>query len=82
MTDKPASYVCPHCGAESWNPNDLMHRYCGRCHLYADDPVLLHRALEAEIARLNELARIRQAQSILAAHEADLVSVESRMFAE
>jgi hypothetical protein len=32
-----ASFVCPHCGAESFNPNDIRERYCGRCHQFEDD---------------------------------------------
>lgn len=27
-----ASFVCPRCRAESFNPNDIQYRYCGRCH--------------------------------------------------
>jgi hypothetical protein len=33
-----ASFICPHCGTESFNPNDIRERYCGRCHVFADDP--------------------------------------------
>ncbi|HET9376404.1 MAG TPA: hypothetical protein VFO40_15630 [Chthoniobacterales bacterium] len=28
------SYVCPHCGMISHNPNDVTQRYCGLCHRY------------------------------------------------
>lgn len=28
-----ASFVCRECGAESFNPNDIRERYCGRCHV-------------------------------------------------
>lgn len=33
------AFRCPRpgCGAVSHNPNDLRHRYCGRCHRFADD---------------------------------------------
>lgn len=27
-------YACPRCGITSYNPNDLTHRYCGRCHQF------------------------------------------------
>lgn len=30
-------FVCPVCGAESWNPNDRRHGYCGRCHDYTGE---------------------------------------------
>jgi hypothetical protein len=30
------SLTCPHCGAVSFGPHDISHRYCGRCHLFAD----------------------------------------------
>lgn len=33
----PASFICPRCGAVSYNPNDLRERYCGRCHVFVDD---------------------------------------------
>lgn len=32
--DKPPSFVCGKCGAESFNPNDIRERYCGRCHVF------------------------------------------------
>lgn len=31
------SYVCPKCHAESFNPNDAKHYYCGACHTFAAD---------------------------------------------
>ena len=30
------SYICPRCGAVSYNPIDIGERYCGRCHRFAD----------------------------------------------
>jgi hypothetical protein len=33
----PPSYICPGCGAVSYNLNDLANRYCGRCHQFGDD---------------------------------------------
>ena len=33
-----SAFVCPYCGAESHNPNDVRERYCGRCHVFVDDP--------------------------------------------
>jgi hypothetical protein len=35
-----STFVCPHCGAASHNPNDVRERYCGRCHRFVDDPAL------------------------------------------
>jgi ribosomal protein S27AE len=32
------SFVCPRCGAESFNTHDIIYRYCGRCHAFVDDP--------------------------------------------
>lgn len=34
------SFVCPRCGAESWNVNDVANRYCGRCHVFVDDEAI------------------------------------------
>lgn len=28
---------CTTCGQVSWNPNDVEHHYCGRCHVFHDD---------------------------------------------
>jgi hypothetical protein len=28
----PPHFDCPRCGARSYNPNDIEHGYCGRCH--------------------------------------------------
>jgi hypothetical protein len=36
--DVTLPFVCPRCSAQSWNPNDAEHRYCGRCHRFVDDP--------------------------------------------
>jgi ribosomal protein S27AE len=32
-----ASYICPNCGAESFNRNDVRERYCGACHVFEED---------------------------------------------
>jgi len=32
-----ASFVCPVCGRESWNPNDVREGWCGACHGYTRD---------------------------------------------
>jgi hypothetical protein len=31
-------FRCPRCGWISFNPNDIAHLYCGRCHLYFAPP--------------------------------------------
>jgi hypothetical protein len=31
---EPPSFVCPRCGARSFNPNDVKEGYCGKCHDY------------------------------------------------
>jgi ribosomal protein L37E len=47
----PASYVCPRCGAESFNLNDVAQRYCGRCHVFEDDAAEIERARARRDAR-------------------------------
>lgn len=33
------SFVCPACGMESFNPNDVRFGYCGACHAFTgEDP--------------------------------------------
>jgi hypothetical protein len=34
------SFTCPLCKAVSYNLNDIVNRYCGRCHVFVDDPIL------------------------------------------
>lgn len=34
----PPAFVCPHCGASSWHPEDGRHGWCGRCHAYTGRP--------------------------------------------
>jgi hypothetical protein len=34
-------FCCPRCLAESYNPHDIEHRYCGRCHMFIRDPTPL-----------------------------------------
>jgi DnaJ-class molecular chaperone len=33
----PPSFICPRCGRESFNLNDIRERYCGDCHQFVDD---------------------------------------------
>ena len=35
--EAPPSFICPGCGAVSYNPSDIESRYCGRCHQFGDD---------------------------------------------
>ncbi len=35
------TWTCPHCGRESWNPNDLAHQWCGACNHFCDDVGLM-----------------------------------------
>lgn len=28
--------ACPKCGMVSYNPNDILERYCGNCHQFHD----------------------------------------------
>lgn len=32
-------FICPSCGAISFNANDVAHRYCARCHQFFDSPI-------------------------------------------
>jgi hypothetical protein len=34
----PPSFTCPDCGMKSFNPHDVLNRYCGACHRFVDDP--------------------------------------------
>jgi ribosomal protein S27AE len=34
ISDDGKAITCLKCGMTSHNPNDVAHRYCGRCHIY------------------------------------------------
>lgn len=34
-------FTCPLCGMASYNLNDVRHRYCGRCHVFIADELVL-----------------------------------------
>jgi hypothetical protein len=54
MTDAP-SFVCPRCGATSFNPNDIRENYCGRCHTFITDDALSIVIIQAEAAKRGRL---------------------------
>jgi len=84
MADQ-ATYTCAHCGATSYNPNDVREGYCGACHRWRHDPLLLADLILAEMSRLDELARIRAAIAILTAKERELTEAHenaARVFME
>jgi hypothetical protein len=60
MTELP--FVCPRCGAKSYNLNDLRERYCGRCHVFVDDPTLDGFSSDSN-------SKIRQNRSVLSAYD-------------
>lgn len=57
-----ASFVCPLCSAESFNPNDIAHRYCGRCHVFVDDEIEVRALSSPAIKRLIEEVRLGDAR--------------------
>lgn len=59
----PASFVCPACGRESFNPHDIAQRYCGACHQFVSDAEqlvrhfdLLYRTMSTSELRLYRAA--------------------------
>jgi hypothetical protein len=40
-----AVFVCPRCGARSYNPHDIEFRYCGRCRAFIDIDTATERAM-------------------------------------
>jgi hypothetical protein len=34
---EPPAFICPDCGAKSFNPKDLIYGYCGRCKMFTRD---------------------------------------------
>jgi hypothetical protein len=62
MTAARPSFTCPRCQAVSYNPNDIRERYCGRCHVFVDDPPLSP-AVQKAMDRFHEaLAKRRAAE--------------------
>ncbi len=44
------SYRCPDCKIESFNPHDIVQKYCGKCHLFYDQTVYAkHRKAVSDI---------------------------------
>jgi len=35
--EQEPSIKCPKCGLVSYNPCDVMYKYCGNCHTFHDD---------------------------------------------
>jgi ribosomal protein S27AE len=35
--ERALSFTCPDCGKESFNVNDVVNRYCGKCHVFTED---------------------------------------------
>ena len=77
MTAVPG-FACPHCGAVSYNPNDLREGYCGRCNRWARDPALIADQIACELERLDELSRVRNMVVVLQAREQELLAVHER----
>ncbi len=36
MTESPQSITCRFCGLTSYNPQDVLNKYCGNCHTFQD----------------------------------------------
>lgn len=45
---KDEAVKCLVCGLTSYNPNDVMQRYCGKCHKYHSDMQLERRLAALE----------------------------------
>lgn len=39
LTDDPPAIQCLMCGLTSYHPEDVKHRYCGKCNVFHDDLV-------------------------------------------
>ncbi len=48
------SITCPVCGATSYNPNDIRHGYCGRCHAFTAPESPAVTELRAWVNRINQ----------------------------
>lgn len=42
---EPPHFTCPICSAVSHSTGDVLNRYCGRCHLFVDDEMLIYEAI-------------------------------------
>lgn len=45
-------FTCPQCGAVSYNPNDILNRYCGRCHVFMPPVKISQNELTAVVDNL------------------------------
>jgi hypothetical protein len=37
-TDQGDFIRCLHCGLKSFHPDDVKNRYCGKCHVFHEEP--------------------------------------------
>jgi hypothetical protein len=44
----PPSITCPTCGRTSYNANDIREEYCGHCHQFHRDMVIIREATNEE----------------------------------
>lgn len=57
---EPRYILCARCGHKSYNPNDINDKFCGRCHIYHEDPL----PNPGEGKALNEVERVFVALAI------------------
>jgi hypothetical protein len=51
--------TCPFCGFVSHNPNDALHRYCVRCHVFVDDVIAASPAVRRAMGRFCRALAVR-----------------------
>ena len=59
VSEGGGSITCGRCGLTSYNPGDVRHHYCGRCHVFHDDEAeleALESATELELAEIRTIA--------------------------
>jgi ribosomal protein L37E len=66
ISDDGRAITCRRCGLTSHNPNDVAQRYCGRCHVFHEDP------------RQPVFATARKVLDHLAAAKEELDAIEQR----
>lgn len=54
MVSQAPFYLCPECGAKSYNPYDIVQRYCGGCHQFEQIKELLKSYERARETRATE----------------------------
>jgi ribosomal protein S27AE len=75
MAKAAPRFKCPHCGMVSHSKTDIEQRYCGRCHLFAEDSEEFAAAMVAPLVEAIRPLLAGQPPNAVGAALADLLAI-------